>query len=95
MSSALGKEMFLGSALDSKQFSLDDNTDISFDDLPPGAINGIARGWIPDNDGTLSILNPAGKVVPVPCKQGGVYPWPAKRFRSTGTSGVTAVTAAA
>ena len=92
MSSALGKELFGGPALDSKNFTLDDGTDISFDDLPPGAVEGIARGWIPNADGTLSIQNPAGKNVTVPCIKGATYSIPAKRFRSTNTVNVTAVT---
>lgn len=92
MSGALGKEMFTGPALDSKSFSLNDGTDIVFDDLPPGVVNGIARGWVPNADGTLSIQNPAGKTVPVPCIKGAIYAVPARRFRSTGTVSVTAVT---
>ena len=97
MSGALGKEMFKGAALDTKQFSLDSSNDIVFDDLPPGAQQGIARGWTPNATGTLAIQTPAGKTVLVPCTIGGVYPYPATRFMEggAGTVNVTSVTAGA
>jgi len=88
MSSALGKEMFTGGALDTKSFSLDSSNDIVFDDLPPGGQQGIARGWTPDATGTLAIQTPAGKTILVPCTIGGVYPYPATRFMEAGAGTV-------
>jgi len=73
-----------------RSFSLDDNTDL---DMDTGKTEEqFPEAWIPNAAGTLSVLTLDDRVVPIPVAAGGIYPIPVKRFRSTGTSGVTAVT---
>jgi len=68
-----------------KEFSLSDGTDL---DMDPNTLGDqFPRSFIPNGDGTLSVLSVGGNVVPIPVKSGAIYPSVVKRFRLTGTSG--------
>lgn len=51
----------------------------------------IIRGFIPDTDGTVSVITAFGTTLSVPVKAGGVYPISCSRIRATGTDSTTVI----
>lgn len=78
-------------AVNAEAKTLDDNTDVIIATLKGG--NTFPRAFIADADGVLSIVNGNGQVVAITVIKGLIYPIVAKRYRSTGTTGVSGVVA--
>ena len=72
-------------AVNVEPFSLDDNTDVTIVGFK-GSTN-RPRGFIPDIDGVVSVLNINDTVANITVVKGNVYPIVVKRFRTTGTTG--------
>lgn len=86
-----GKSLHTAPAVNAVPVTLNDGVDFTMDTLAGGIEN--PRAFICGQAGTLSIMNANGTIVGIPVLAGIVYPIVAKRFRTTGTSGVTTVVA--
>lgn len=68
-----------------KPIVLDDSVDFIHDGELPGHTK-FTRRFIPDADGTMSVVEGNGATVAIPCKQGIPVDGIIKRFRLTGTT---------
>jgi len=74
-----------------KPIVLNDGVDFTFDKKAAGDMI-FARGFIPDRDGTMSVIEGGGAILAIPVLKGVSVKGVVKRFRSTGTTvGMTGV----